>query len=157
MSTGGLQPGVVRDCAHAVRDVFEDYHMRFRTAARRAARHFRTRDWSAVREETPERLRLYAHSVDHAVAQVVRRAKDAARERSLWSAVRDEDAGLVEGTPDVEIADPTSLPIDILWVAANIPRDILWRRRVLRGEQGTSYHALQRLEKHRLLMLFGAS
>lgn len=96
---------MVRDCVHAVRDVFDDYHVRFRTAARRAARHFRTRDWTAVRDETPERLRLYARSVDHAIAQVVRRARDAARERVLWSAMRDEYAGLIQGRPDEEIAE----------------------------------------------------
>ena len=70
---------LARDCARAVAEVFDEYHERFRLVARRAARHFRARDWVAVREESTDRLRLYAHSVDHAIAQVVRRARDVER------------------------------------------------------------------------------
>ena len=96
--------GLARDCAHAMRDVFEDYHLRFRVAARRAARHFRACDWAAVRDGASDRLRFYSRSVDHAVASVVRRARDAAADRRLWMAMRDEYASLVEGRLDREIA-----------------------------------------------------
>jgi isocitrate dehydrogenase kinase/phosphatase len=87
-----------------MRDVFEDYHVRFRVAARRAARHFRACDWAAVRDGASDRLRFYTRSVDHAIASVVRRARDAAGDRRLWMAMRDEYASLVEGRLDREIA-----------------------------------------------------
>ena len=96
--------GDARDCARAICDAFDDYHARFRAASRRAARHFRARDWTAVREESTDRLRLYTRSVDHAIAQVVRRARDGASDRRLWTAMRDEYAALVEGRLDREIA-----------------------------------------------------
>ena len=96
---------LARDCAEAICAVFAEYHERFRFAARRAARHFRARDWIAVREEATDRLRLYARSVDHAIAQVVRRARDRASERPLWAAMREEYGALVAGRADREIAE----------------------------------------------------
>src|SRR5438105_4552742 len=87
---------LARDCARAVCDVFDEYHVRFRATARRAARHFRTRDWVAVREESVDRLRLYGRSVDHAIAQVVRRARDVTNDRRLWVAMREQYAALIE-------------------------------------------------------------
>jgi isocitrate dehydrogenase kinase/phosphatase len=95
---------LARDCARVVCDVFDDYHALFRATARRAARHFRTRDWVAVREESIDRLRLYGRSVDHAIAQVVRRARDATNDRRLWVAMREQYAALIETRPDREIA-----------------------------------------------------
>jgi isocitrate dehydrogenase kinase/phosphatase len=96
---------LARDCAHAVAEVFDEYHERFRVAARRAARHFRARDWVAVREESTDRLRLYAHTVDHAIAQIVRRARDVSVERGLWVAMHEEYAALAAGRADREIAE----------------------------------------------------
>lgn len=101
-----MHPGneLARDCARVLRDVFDEYHEAFRSASRRAARHFRAHDWLAVRDEATARLRLYSRSVDHAIAQVVRRAKDAHAERALWTAMRDEYVSLVEARADREIA-----------------------------------------------------
>jgi isocitrate dehydrogenase kinase/phosphatase len=96
---------LTRDCAIAVADVFDEYHERFRFVARRAGRHFRARDWLAVRDDATERLRLYARSVDHAIAQVVRRARDASADRRLWILMRDEYGSLVAGRADREIAE----------------------------------------------------
>ena len=96
---------IVRECAAVVADAFDEYHERFRFAARRAARHFRARDWLAVRDEATERLRLYARSVDHAIAQVVRRSRDASRGRRLWAAMRDEYGAIVADRADREIAE----------------------------------------------------
>ena len=97
--------GLARDCALVVRDVFDAYHEAFRAAARRSARHFRARDWRAVREEATDRLRLYARNVDHAIAQVGKRARQDRGDRRLWVAMRDAYATLVEGRPDREIAE----------------------------------------------------
>jgi isocitrate dehydrogenase kinase/phosphatase len=96
---------LAHDCAHVVAEVFDEYHERFRLVARRAARHFRARDWVAVREESTDRLRLYAHTVDHAIAQVVRRARDVSVERGLWVAMREKYAELAAGRMDREIAE----------------------------------------------------
>ena len=106
LSTSDQTPynGLARDGARAMRDVFEDYHSRFRAAARRAARHFRVRDWPTARHEASDRLRFYSRSVDHAIASVVRRARDAAADRRFWMAMREEYASLVEGRLDREIA-----------------------------------------------------
>lgn len=96
---------LARDCARVVAEVFDEYHARFRLVARRAARHFRARDWLAVRDEATERLRLYARAVDHAIAQVVRRARDLSADRRLWMAMRDDFGPLVAGRADREIAE----------------------------------------------------
>ena len=96
---------LARDCATAVVDVFDEYHERFRLVARRAARHFRARDWPAVRDDATERLRLYARSVDHAIAQVVRRARDVSADRRLWMLMREEYGSLAAGRADREIAE----------------------------------------------------
>src|SRR5438067_4943849 len=96
---------LARDCARVLRGVFDEYHEAFRAAARRSARHFRLRDWLAVRDEAPERLRLYARNVDHAIAQVGKRARQERADRQLWVAMRDEYAALVDGRADREIAE----------------------------------------------------
>ena len=102
--TGGVS-ALARDCAVALRDVFDGYHDAFRSAARRAARHFRARDWLAVREDATMRLRLYARAVDHGIAVVKRCARQESRERALWTAARDEFGALVAGRADQEIAE----------------------------------------------------
>jgi isocitrate dehydrogenase kinase/phosphatase len=96
---------LARDCARVVRDVFDDYHGSFRSATRRAARHFRARDWLSVRDEATARLRLYGRSLDHAIAEVGKRAGRKVGDRSLWVAMRDVYAAEVEGRPDQEIAE----------------------------------------------------
>jgi isocitrate dehydrogenase kinase/phosphatase len=95
---------LARDGARVVCEIFDEYHARFRATARRAARHFRVRDWVAVREESTDRLRLYGRSVDHAIAQIVRRARDATNDRRLWVAMREHYAALIESRLDREIA-----------------------------------------------------
>ena len=87
-----------------LRDVFDEYHESFRAAARRSARHFRARDWLGARNEATNRLRLYGRNVDHAIAQVSKRARDARTERAHWVAMRDEYAVLVDQRADREIA-----------------------------------------------------
>src|SRR5437016_13562866 len=94
---------LARDCARVLRGVFDEYHEAFRAAARRSARHFRARDWFAVRTEATDRLRLYARNVDHAIAQVNRRSRREHVDRSLWMALRDEYAAPIEGRGDREI------------------------------------------------------
>jgi len=96
---------LARDCAQVVSEVFDEYHERFRLAARRSARDFRARDWVSVRDGSTDRLRLYAHSVDHAIAQVVRRARDVSSARWLWTQMREEYAVLTAGRRDREIAE----------------------------------------------------
>src|SRR5919198_1004223 len=97
--------GLARECARVLRDVFDEYQEAFRAAARRSARHFRHRDWLAVRHEATDRLRLYARNVDHAIAQIGKRARQERGERRLWVAMREEYAALVEGRADREIAE----------------------------------------------------
>jgi isocitrate dehydrogenase kinase/phosphatase len=96
---------LARDCARLLRDVFDEYHEAFRAAAHRSARHFRAREWLAVRHEAMDRLRLYARNVERAIAQVTRRARPQPAERALWVAMRDEYAALVAGRADQEIAE----------------------------------------------------
>jgi isocitrate dehydrogenase kinase/phosphatase len=96
---------LARDCARVLRDVFDEYHEAFRSAARKSARHFRARDWRAVRDGATDRLRLYARNVDHGIAQVARRARQERGDRRLWIAMRDDYAALVEGRADREIAE----------------------------------------------------
>ena len=96
---------LARDCARVVAEVFDEYHDRFRLAARRAARDFRARDWVSVSIGATDRLRLYAHSVDHAIAQVGRRARELSAARWLWVQIREEYAELTAGRVDGEIAE----------------------------------------------------
>src|SRR5256714_13749077 len=90
---------LARDCAGVWRGVFDEYHEAFRAAAGRSARHFPLRDWLAVRDEATDRLRLYARNVDHAIAQIGKRARQDRADRGLWVAMRDEYAALVDGRP----------------------------------------------------------
>jgi len=96
---------LARDCAQVVANVFDEYHERFRLAARRSARDFRARDWVSVRNGSTDRLRLYAHSVDHAIAQVGKRARDVSGARWLWTQMREEYGALTVGRMDREIAE----------------------------------------------------
>jgi isocitrate dehydrogenase kinase/phosphatase len=88
-----------------LRDVFDDYHGAFRAATRRAARHFRARDWLAVRDEATARLRLYGRSVDHAIAEVGKRVGRKIGDRPLWVLMRGAYAAEIDGRPDQEIAE----------------------------------------------------
>jgi isocitrate dehydrogenase kinase/phosphatase len=96
---------LARDCARALRDVFDEYHGSFRGITRRAARHFRARDWLSVRDEATARLRLYGRSVDRAIVEVGKRAGRKIGDRPLWVATRDAYAAEVEGRADQEIAE----------------------------------------------------
>ena len=96
---------LARDCARVLRDVFDEYHEAFRATALRSARHFRARDWLAVRHEAIDRLRLYGRNVERAIAQVTGRARPQPAERALWASMRDEFAALVAGRTDQEIAE----------------------------------------------------
>jgi len=96
---------LARDCARVLRGVFDEYHEAFRAAALRSARHFRLRDWLAVRDDATDRLRLYARNVDHAIAQISKRARQDRADRGHWVAMRDDYAALVDGRADREIAE----------------------------------------------------
>ena len=108
MSPSGVPSDIsarARDCATVLRDVFDAYHDAFRSTARRAAGHFVSRDWIAVRHEATARLRLYGQYADEAIARVASHAGRTIDERALWAATRDEYATLVEGRADQEIAE----------------------------------------------------
>ena len=120
---------LARECACVLRDVFDEYHEAFRAAARRSARHFRARDWFAVRTEATDRLRLYARNVDHAIAQVNRRSRREHVDRSLWMAMRDEYAALIEGRADREIAETFFSSVTRrFWQTTGVDRDIEFQR-----------------------------
>src|SRR5436853_7716091 len=101
---------LARDCARVLRGVFDEYHEAFRAAARRSARHFRLRDWLAVRDEATDRLRLYARNVDHAIAQIGKRARPDRAHRGLWVAMREEYAALGDARADSRNAPTGSQP-----------------------------------------------
>ena len=136
---------LARDCARILRDVFDEYHESFQAAARRSARHFRARDWLAARSEATNRLRLYGRNVDHAIAQVSRRARESRSERGLWVAMRDEYAVLVEHRADREIAETFfSSATRRFFHTVGVDHDIEFQRSWSRDFDGDSEDASRR-------------
>lgn len=93
--------------AEIVEQDFADFHASFQAATRRVRTLFERRDWSGVRHETVERMRLQASYVGRALGEVrgvVGRAGADPAGRPAWQALKRAYARQVVGRDDVELA-----------------------------------------------------
>ncbi len=96
------------DAARAAADqtllAYEQYRASFLELTRRARRRFETRDWSGAQQDALNRLLLYGHEVEPAVA-ALRQLLGPAPPTVLGARVKEAYAGLIGGRPDLELAE----------------------------------------------------
>src|ERR1700742_3323409 len=90
------------DCAHLIVAAFADYNAQFRVITRRAPWRFDALDAKGSQRDAVERIELYDRLVNQTIAQLRLRLGPQAPARSLWSAIRNTFAVLIEALPDAE-------------------------------------------------------
>jgi isocitrate dehydrogenase kinase/phosphatase len=103
MDTRDTDFPLIDACATAIRDAFADYDARFDDVTRRARGHFERRDWAAVRRDAVARIELYDTCVTEISDALEQRLGARARERTLWTAIRDRYADLIAPLLDQEL------------------------------------------------------
>jgi len=91
--------------AAIVRDAFLAYREGFAAVTRRAGARFAARDWPAVQRDSVERLDLYRHGVDAAIAALERALGPAVRERQRWVGIKERYAASLSGRNDRELGE----------------------------------------------------
>ncbi|RYD16069.1 MAG: bifunctional isocitrate dehydrogenase kinase/phosphatase [Lysobacteraceae bacterium] len=89
--------------AARVLDAFLDYNGRYSDITRRARRHFERRDWRAAQADATARIDLYDACIAETLTRLELLLDDRVRSRSLWAAMRDAYARLVEPHADREL------------------------------------------------------
>jgi isocitrate dehydrogenase kinase/phosphatase len=101
-SSGAPRDALVEDCAVTLVKAFEQYNTEFRAITRRAPQRFESRDWRGSLRDAVERIELYDHSVNRAVAQMRDKLGEDATERAVWSSIKRRFAELISSLPDQE-------------------------------------------------------
>ena len=94
-----------RTCAAIIDEHFSDYQARFRGITQRAAGQFMARQWAKVRQDTTERVNLYAAVVDQAEADTRRHLQDRIADTGVWMAARADYAKRIAARADREVAE----------------------------------------------------
>ena len=89
-------------CARQIADAFAGYNADFRSVTRRAPQRFERLDWKGSQRDAVERIDLYDRWVDVAIAELRATLGERALERELWTGIRRDFAGLIDGLPDNE-------------------------------------------------------
>jgi isocitrate dehydrogenase kinase/phosphatase len=93
---------LARECAAEAVHAFERYNAEFRAITRRAPARFEECDWQGSQRDAVERIELYGHYVDSAVATLKHRLSGESTDRAIWAAMKDEFKRLIETLPDAE-------------------------------------------------------
>ncbi len=93
---------LARECAAEAVNAFERYNAEFRAITRRAPARFEECDWHGSQRDAVERIELYGHYVDSAVATLRHRLSAESADRAIWSAMKGEFARLIQPLPDAE-------------------------------------------------------
>ena len=93
---------LARACAADAVDAFERYNAEFRAITRRAPVHFEERDWHSSQRDAVERIELYERYVERTVASLRLHLGSDATDRSLWVAIKQQFAHLIDAMPDAE-------------------------------------------------------
>ncbi len=101
-STSASRDALVEDCAVTLVKAFEQYNTEFRAITRRAPQRFESRDWRGSLRDAVERIELYDHSVNRAVAQMRDKLGEDVHERAVWSSIKRRFAELISSLPDQE-------------------------------------------------------
>lgn len=88
------------EIAAGLRQRFEDYNAEFTRITRRAAQHFKTRDWQAARVDAVQRIELYEHHVSGTLAALRQQLGAALHDRSLWVEIKRVFALQIASLPD---------------------------------------------------------
>ena len=91
-----------RDCSRQIVDAFARYNAEFRAITRRAPQRFDARDWKGSQRDAVERIELYDHYVNQAIAALRLALGVQAADRSLWQELRAEFAAQITTLPDPE-------------------------------------------------------
>lgn len=89
-------------CARSAMEAFIDYDQRFSTITRRAAGRFEQRDPISQQRDNVERIELYDVCVKRARAALLGMLGEHARNRQLWSRIRELYAVAIANYPDSE-------------------------------------------------------
>jgi isocitrate dehydrogenase kinase/phosphatase len=90
--------------ADTLAGAFDLYRERFAAITARSRRRFAARDWTGARTDAAERLALYKTVLDEALTRLTTALGAAARERTLWVAMRERYAAAMAGRDDRELA-----------------------------------------------------
>ena len=93
-----------RAAARQTLGAYEQYRQAFLELTRRARRRFETRDWAAAQQEALNRLLLYGHEVEPAVA-ALRQLLGPAPAPVLGAHVKEAYGALITARPDLELAE----------------------------------------------------
>ena len=93
---------LVESCATALVQAFAGYNAEYRSITRRAPRRFESRDWRGSLRDAVERIELYDHCVNRAVAQMRDKLGEDTAERAVWSSIKRRFTELIEALPDQE-------------------------------------------------------
>lgn len=91
--------------AAAILDTIDTYHVDFLDIARRARRRFESRDWQGRQHDADERIDLYEHALNRAVAILEARLGASLRSQAFWAELKEEFAGLIAERHDAELAE----------------------------------------------------
>lgn len=89
--------------ASLIAEAFADYHAQFAAITQRARRRFEQRHWSAARADAVERIALYDACINECRLRLQAVLGQRAFDRTLWQAIRDHYAALIEGQIDREL------------------------------------------------------
>lgn len=89
--------------AALILDAFLDYNGRYSDITRRAQRHFERRDWRRAQADAVARIDLYDDCIAETLARLELLLDDRVRSRTLWAAMRDRYAELIDALDDREL------------------------------------------------------
>jgi isocitrate dehydrogenase kinase/phosphatase len=95
----------VEAATQSILSAYERYELGFKEITARARGRFEARDWAGAQSDATERLTLYKAHVDAAVADVQDILEDGVMERTAWTAMRSAHARIIDGRPDLELAE----------------------------------------------------
>jgi isocitrate dehydrogenase kinase/phosphatase len=93
---------IARLAARRIASAFADYNAEFRAITRRAPARFDSRDWKGSQRDAVERIELYDRFVARTAAELREMLGPRAEDRPLWTRIRAEFAGRIQGMPDAE-------------------------------------------------------
>jgi isocitrate dehydrogenase kinase/phosphatase len=94
-----------QEIARAILLGFDRHYRLFRDAAQLAGELFERADWPGMRALARERIQMYDHRVQEAVDDVIARFPEAARDESLWPAIKHAYIGLLHEHRQPECAE----------------------------------------------------
>ena len=105
MSAEPIKRSLARNAAAAIHGAFDDFHRDFKAITRQAQQRFEQCAWAAWQEDAVERLDLREQVIQRLVAGLRVMLGEQAASHSLWAAIKEAYARLINLRRDVEIAE----------------------------------------------------